>query len=75
MRVVEPHMVAKNEAGHYALSGWFVRGYSNSGGPGWREYLLSEMSNLVLLDETFLATRLGYRPSPTKTFPQVICKV
>lgn len=73
-RVVEPHMVATNQAGHPALSGWFVRGTSISGsGQGWREYLLSEISDLVILDETFAGPRPGYNPSGGKKFPVVHC--
>src|SRR2546421_399588 len=40
-RVVEPHMLAANELGHYVLSGWFVAGHSREKRPGWREYFLS----------------------------------
>jgi hypothetical protein len=75
MRVVEPHMVAKNEADHYALSGWFLRGHSKSGGTGWREYLLAEMSNLEVLEETFSGPRPGYRAAASKVFPHVICRM
>jgi len=74
-RVVEPHMVASNEAGHYALSGWFVRGHSKSGGQGWREYLLSDISSLSVLDETFAGARPGYNPSGGKKFPTVFCRL
>jgi predicted DNA-binding transcriptional regulator YafY len=74
-RVVEPHMVAENEAGHYSLSAWFVRGYSSSGGQGWREYLLSGISSLAVLDEVFSGPRPGYNPSGGKKFPNVICRL
>ena len=74
-RVVEPHMVASNEAGHYALSGWFVRGYSKTGGQGWREYLLSDISSLSVLNETFTGARQGYNPSGGKKFPTVFCRL
>lgn len=74
-RVVEPHMIAQNEAGHYALSGWFLRGHTRSGGQGWREYLLSEMSNLAILEETFSSARPGYNPNGGKKFPQIVCRL
>jgi len=74
-RVVEPHMVARNEAGHYALSGWFVRGGSSSGGQGWREYLLSDLTMLRVLDETFAGPRPGYNPTGGQKFPIVHCRL
>ena len=74
-RVVEPHMVLSNEAGHYALSCWFVRGHSQSGDLGWREYLLSGISNLSVLDETFTGARPDYNPAGGKKFPTVVCRL
>jgi hypothetical protein len=72
--VVEPHMVAYNEAEHLSLSGWFVRGYSESGsGQGWREYLLSGISSLTVLSETFSGPRPGYNPTGGKKFHSVQC--
>jgi len=47
VRVVEPHMIATNEAENLVLSGWFVGGASGSQeGPGWREYLFSGITNM-----------------------------
>jgi hypothetical protein len=75
VRIVEPHMVAANELGHYALSGWFLAGLSNSGTPGWREYLLTKISNLRLRDETFSGPRSGCNPSGGSKFPSVYCRL
>ena len=73
-RTVEPHMVAVNEAGHVALSAWFVSGYSESGGgQGWREYLLSEIGSLSVLNDQFSGPRPGYKPDGGKKFTRVIC--
>lgn len=75
-RVVEPHMVAYNEAGHLSLSGWFVRGYSESGsGQGWREYFLSGISSLVILSEAFSDPRPGYNRTGGKKFHSVQCAI
>ena len=47
-RLVEPYMVGYNQAGHLALSAWFLGGNSESQeGQGWREYLLDGMSNIT----------------------------
>ena len=75
-RVVEPHMVAYNRKNHIALSGWFVSGHSESGeGPGWREYLLDEISSVSILEATFSGPRPGYQPDGGKTFHSVICSI
>jgi hypothetical protein len=73
IRVVEPHMVAYNRRDHLALSAWFVGGATESGGVGWREYLLSEMNNTIMLNEHFAGPRPGYRPDGGKTFHNVQC--
>lgn len=75
IRVVEPHMVALNEAEHLSLSGWFLRGYSSTGGQGWREYLVSEIVNLTVLNEGFAGARPGYQASGGKKFHGAIAKL
>lgn len=73
-RTVEPHMVAYNKANHLALSAWFISGASESqSGPGWREYLLSEISSVTLFNERFLAPRPGYQKDGGKKFHGVQC--
>jgi len=72
--MVEPHMVAYNGTGHLALSTWFLGGASESQeGQGWREYLLSEITDLNVLPQRFLGPRPGYRPDGGKTFHNVQC--
>lgn len=61
IRVVEPHRYGVNSAGHLMLSGWLRAGYSRSDpAGGWRNYLLSEIQSLQLLDAPFAGTRPGY---------------
>lgn len=68
-RDVEPHMVAYNRAGHLALSAWYLSGASESKrGPGWREYLLSGISSMTILPETFHGPREGYKADGGKNF-------
>lgn len=74
-RVVEPHMLATNELGHYALSGWFVAGYSHETRPGWREYLLSGISELQIAHSTFPGPRPGYNPAGGTKFPTIYCRL
>ncbi len=60
-RVVEPHLCGQNGAGHDILTAWLVGGYSKSDPkPGWRTYLLSEMRNVRVLDDTFQCPRPGF---------------
>lgn len=48
-RLVEPHMVAYTTANNLVLSAWFLGGESESQeGQGWREYLISEMTNVAV---------------------------
>lgn len=74
VRTVEPHMVARTKTEAMALSGWYVTGASAShSGPGWRTYLLSEISQLVVLDETFAGAREGFKADGGKSFHDVQC--
>jgi hypothetical protein len=73
-RFVEPHMVALNRKDNLALSGWYLRGASESSrGPGWREYLISSMSDIIILEETFQDARPDYQPSGGKIFHDIKC--
>ena len=61
IRVVEPHRFGVNSAGHEMLSGWLRAGYSRSDpAGGWRNYLLSDVGALQVLDAPFAGTRPGY---------------
>ena len=61
IRVVEPHRYGLNSAGHPMLSGWLRAGYSRSDpAGGWRNYLLTDVSALQVLDAPFAGTRPGY---------------
>jgi hypothetical protein len=61
IRVVEPHRFGMNSAGHEMLSGWLRAGYSRSDpSGGWRNYLVSEIRALQVLDAPFAGPRPGY---------------
>ena len=63
IRVVEPHRVGVNSAGHEMLSGWLRAGYSRSDpAGGWRNYLLRDVRELQLLSAPFAGPRPGYAP-------------
>ena len=61
IRVVEPHRYGINSAGHPMLSGWLRAGYSRSDpAGGWRNYLVTDISALQVLDAPFAGARPGY---------------
>jgi len=73
-RTVEPHMIAYNRKDNLALSAWYLSGASESQeGPGWREYLLSDISQVSELGQQFAGSRPGYQPTGGKTFHNVQC--
>lgn len=73
-RTVEPYLVAYSATENLVLSAWFLRGSSESqDGEGWREYLLSAMTNIVTLSENFEKSRPGYNPNGGKKLHSVQC--
>src|SRR5215208_1675863 len=74
-RVVEPHRFGINSAGHEMLSGWLRAGYSRSDpAGGWRNYLLSDVGALQVLDAPFAGTRPGYAPHDPR-MREVFCEL
>ena len=66
-RRVEPFIYGVNTAGHQAISGYQTAGLSRSGDRrGWRMYLLSDIRNLVVENETFKSTRPDYNPNDSR---------
>jgi hypothetical protein len=75
IRVVEPHRFGVNSAGHEMLSGWLRAGYSRSDpAGGWRNYLLTDVSALQVLDAPFAGTRPGYAPHDPR-MREVYCEL
>jgi hypothetical protein len=75
IRVVEPHRYGVNSAGNEMMSGWLRAGYSRSDpAGGWRNYLLSDVSALQVLDAPFAGTRPGYTAHDPR-MPQVFCEL
>ncbi len=60
-RIVEPYMVAYNAKGRLALLAWYLGGASESKeGQGWREYVVSGVTNVAILNENFAGSRPDY---------------
>jgi len=75
-REVEPHLIGYNRRNKLSLGAWFLVGASVSGeGEGWREYLISEIRSVALLDRCFPGSRDGYKPDGGANFHGVRCAV
>jgi hypothetical protein len=69
-------MVAYNEAEHLSLSAWCLSGASKSQqDQGWRECLLSELSDVTFLPQRFYEPRAGYQRDGGKKYHSVLCAV
>lgn len=76
IRIVEPFMVAYNQRNNLALSAWFLGGESElQEGQGWREYLLEEISQIVVLPTLFSGNRPKYKRDGGQNFHNVQCAV
>jgi hypothetical protein len=74
-RVVEPHIYGLDRHGHAALSGYQIRGGSESGGGlGWRMFHFAEMEELRELPRRFHRPRPGYNPDDD-SFRRVYAKL
>lgn len=71
-RTVEPYMIADNAKGRRVLSAWYLDGASDSQGQGWREYVLSDVSNVAPLKQNF-HPRPDYNPTGGKLFHNIRC--
>ena len=75
-KVVEPHMVSYTTEENLVLSAWFLgRAGESPENQGWREYLLEDMSSLVILPEKFVRLRPGYNPGGGRKFHRVRCRL
>ena len=76
LRIVEPHMLARSQRNHLALSAWWIGGFSSSESrPNWREYLLSEISEVRILSGTFSEPRPGYKRDGGGKFHDILAAV
>lgn len=75
-REVEPHQVGYTKAGRLALSGWYLSGASKSGtGPGFKLYLLDEISGLEVLPTQFAGPRPEFVRGGGKLLHSVQCEL
>jgi WYL domain len=73
-REVEPHIIGYNRRDKLTLGAWFLAGASTcQQGEGWREYLISEIRSLTVLDRCFAKARKGYKPDGGANFHGVQC--
>jgi hypothetical protein len=72
-RVVEPYLHGTSTAGTEALRGFQVGGGSRHGGPPWRLFTVTKITNIVMLDESFVI-RPKYRRND-RAFRAIHCRV
>jgi len=60
-RLVESHTYGTFKTGKDTLVAYQIDGTSERGNvPDWRPFTVSKITNLVLLEDTFVGTRKGY---------------
>lgn len=66
-RVVEPYTFGCSHQGDDTLSAFQIEGGSNSSRDlGWRQFIIENIENLVLLDSKFYGVRDGYNPNDSR---------
>ncbi|MDY0051526.1 MAG: hypothetical protein RBR65_03205 [Aliarcobacter sp.] len=66
-RVVEPYTFGCSHKGDDTLSAFQIEGGSNSSKDlGWRQFIIENIDNLVLLDSKFDSIRDGYNPNDSR---------
>lgn len=69
---VEPHILGLSRTGNLLLSCYQNKGSgAHSKVPGWKNMLVSEMSNLRLIDKSFAAPQPNYNPADP-SFSEII---
>ena len=75
-RTVEPYMVAYNAKGRLALLAWYLGGASESKeSQGWREYVVSRVTKVAILNQNFAGLRPDYDPTGGTQFRNVRCAI
>jgi predicted DNA-binding transcriptional regulator YafY len=75
-RTVEPYQIGYNDIGHKALSAWFLSGTSESdAGPGWREYLIDNISDVTITEDSFTGDRDEYVEGRNGLLDNIECDI
>lgn len=70
-RTVEPHLLGYDSDGDLTLSAWQLSGGS---GQGWRDFHVSKMSFLAIVEGGSEAPRPGYNPRD-ETVDRIVCRL
>jgi len=71
LRVVEPHLLGRDESGDLTLSAWQLSGATGS---GWRDYHVEKMTSIDATNRSFKNARPGFNPNDT-TIKTIICRL
>jgi hypothetical protein len=61
IRAVEPHCYGLTTKGNEGLRAFQVSGYSSTTTLGWKMFDLSKATSIIILDQTFVNPRVGYK--------------
>jgi predicted DNA-binding transcriptional regulator YafY len=73
-RIVEPYAYGVGDGGRELLRGYQRVGQSRSAEEGWKLFHVDEIQDVVILEGTFEAPRIGYMrndPSMTKIYAEL----
>lgn len=71
IKLVEPYLVGMSVGGKLTLSAWQLEGGS---GIGFRDFLVSEISKVSTINETFDIPHAGYNRDDT-TMTEIYCRI
>jgi hypothetical protein len=73
-RVVEPYAYGLGDGGHELLRAYQRAGQSHSREEGWKLFRVDELQDILILEDSFEAPRLGYMrndPSMTQIYAEL----
>lgn len=73
-RVIEPHTFGYDDNDVAKVRASQARGYSESGNPDLKVFIIAKMSNIEILDENFTVNSY-YRAGSDKGIPNIICQI
>ena len=73
-RVVEPYAHGETSTGNSALRGYQIGGTSESDVPGWKLFIVEQMTGLQVTDRTFAGSAPGYAHGDRHLSP-LYCRV
>lgn len=74
IRIVEPHCFGITSAGHDGLRAYQVDGYSSTGRMGWKMFVCTKITALIILEKNFDSPRPDYKKGD-KGMKSIYCEL